>query len=111
MNIPISDFLLFFRPSTWEKADRHCKSLGMTLLQYARGNNDFFVKNHHYNMALSLGDIMYLGLTRNKEVTFDLFDNLYIMSFIIAYSCWTSHEHLSVLFFRAIFLPGWKDHL
>ena len=59
---------LFKRTLSWIEAQFHCQSLNMTLFQYGKVVTDRHIRAQHYLMAQDFREVMFLGLTRNKQV-------------------------------------------
>ena len=53
---------------SWEEAQTHCQSLNMTLLQFDDFDHDLDITALHYSMAEDAREILFLGLSKNKQV-------------------------------------------
>ena len=61
-------YIILLRKTSWLDAQTHCKADSMTLLQYDSGITDTEIKDMHYIMASTFGEVMFLGLKRNNQV-------------------------------------------
>ena len=53
---------------SWEDAQSHCQSLNKTLFQYDKIIDNLIIGDQFYSMAQDFSELMFIGLTRNKEV-------------------------------------------
>ena len=62
-------FNIYFRQFSWQESQLHCESQGLSLLQMNHIiASNVHIRQFHFKTASSFGDVMHIGLVRNKKV-------------------------------------------
>ena len=68
-----SQFFFLFRTTTWTTAHDICRLRGKSLFQYESLSDDKILQKLHFRTSTEFGNVIFLGLKRNKQVSFYLF--------------------------------------
>ena len=61
-------YMSIFRQLSWVEAQRSCEKEGMTLLSNFYDETMKLVVKYYREMGFEIGDVIFIGLKRNKQV-------------------------------------------
>ena len=71
MCVQLKNVTTIYRQLSWLEAQRSCEKEGMTLIGNFYDDTMRLVAKHYLEMLSEMGDVIFIGLKRNKQVISD----------------------------------------